>query len=549
MDEEKPVTMSSIESADILIIILYFIIISAIGLFYSRNQNETSSNYFLANRNLGWFVIGTSLFAATISSESFIFLAGSGANNGLAVGNLECMAIIPLMLLGWCFAPLFLKSGIFTVPEFFGRRFNNATRLYLSGITILSYLFIRVSLSLLAGGVLFKAVFGWDVYSSAIVMVVITGFYTIVGGLRAVVYTSVFQTFFLIIGAILLTIFGLNEVGGIYVVQENLPAAHFLLFKPLSDPDFPWLGIMLATPILGIWYWCTEQYVVQRILGAKSVTAARRGTILTGFLIILPVFILVFPGLIAAALFPGVSGEEALSTLLYSSVLPVGIKGIVLVGIISALMASLATTFISASTLITMDYYRYLKPTSHDKQQVLVGRLSTTAVVMAAILWIPLVKNLNNQILNHIHNIPAFIGPPVAVVFLLGIFWKQMNSSGALAALISGGLLGMIRLLRDFLDPTWVSGIEFIDNVLVANSLYYAVVLFVVSALVMIFTSFLTKSFTGSRIGETLIYLRDLKLIIKGRMSSTQGEIADRPGWLLSVFLLGLLVGLWGLFL
>ncbi len=531
------------------IIVLYFGIVFAIGLYYSRKQNESTKSYFLANRNLGWFAIGASLFAATISSENFIFLTGSGAVSGLAAGNLEWMAVIPLILLGWCIAPLFLKSDMFTVPEFFGKRFNNAARLYLSGITIFSYLFIRISVSLFAGGIIFKEIFGWDVYSSAVLMVVITGIYTILGGLNAVVYTSVVQTFFLLVGTVFLTAFGLKEAGGIGLIQENLPAAHFLLFKPLSDAEFPWAGIILAAPVMGIWYWCTEQYVIQRFLGAKSVNEARRGAIFTGFLKILPLFILVVPGLVAAVLFPGISGEEALPALLYSSILPSGIKGIALAGIISALMASLSSTFISTSTLFTMDFYRNFNPNAPEKKLVLVGRLATTAVVMAAILWIPLVRNFSSLILGHIYSIPAFIGPPVAAVFLLGIFWRRIDGTAALGALVTGGLFGMIRLMHDLLDPQWLSGFGVMDSLLKLNPLYYAIFLFVLSLVVMMAVSFSNRGVVGRRIGETLIYLKDLKPILSGGLTAVEEDSRDRPAWFLSVALVVLLVGLWGLFL
>ncbi|MFZ0389956.1 MAG: sodium/solute symporter, partial [Calditrichia bacterium] len=382
--------MQNIATLDIFIISLYFVAIMAAGFWVSRRKEESSSSYFLAGRNVGWFAIGTSLFATNISSEHFVGLAGSGAARGLAVGNFEWLAIIFVILLGWVFAPIYLKSGVYTLPELMEKRFNASSRIYLAGISIMTYMFTKVAVTILAGGLLLEKFLGWDVYTSAVVMIVLTGIYTVVGGLSAVVYTSVVQAFVLIGGAALLTVVGLNEVGGLEALRQQLPADYFSMVKPVSDPDFPWTGILFGAPILGIWYWCTDQYMVQRVLGAKSISHARTGTILTGFLKVLPVFIMVLPGMIAVALFPDISGDEAYPMMVASSLLPAGIRGLVIAGLLAALMSSLAGSFHSTSTLITMDYYRMVNPAASERKLVLVGRLSTTIIVITAILWVPL---------------------------------------------------------------------------------------------------------------------------------------------------------------
>ncbi|MGH9659245.1 MAG: sodium:solute symporter family transporter, partial [Bryobacteraceae bacterium] len=288
---------------DTSILVAYFVVVFAIGFYHARRE-RTSSEYFLAGRHVGWFAIGASLFATNISSEHFIGLAGSGASTGLAVGCYEWSASFCLFLLGWLFVPYYLRSRVFTMPEFLERRFSANCRWYLTSISLVAYVFTKISVSLYAGGILIREIVGWDYMTSAILLVVATGVYTVAGGLAAVIYTDLFQAFVLVAGAVLLTVLGLDKAGGFEGLRAALPPDFFHMIKPADDPVYPWVGTTIGTLILGIWYWCTDQVIVQKTLSAQNVREARLGTFFCAALKILPVFILVLPGLIAKALWP-----------------------------------------------------------------------------------------------------------------------------------------------------------------------------------------------------------------------------------------------------
>src|SRR5881275_2421 len=296
-------THKALTGVDIAVIAVYFVVIFAIGFHFARRE-RTSADYFLASRNIGWFAIGASLFVSNISTEHFIGLAGSGATTGLAVGHFEWLACLILLILGWVFVPFYLRSNVFTMPEFLERRFNRQSAVYLAGISIIAYIFTKISVQLYAASVVLERVAGWSLWKTAVILVIATGAYTIAGGLAAVIYTDTVQTLILITGAVALTVIGLMRVGGLAHLRAMVPPDYFHMIKPVSDPNFPWTGIFFGAPILGIWYWCTDQVIVQRVLSAKDEGNARAGTIFAGFLKILPVFVLVLPGLIAFGLFP-----------------------------------------------------------------------------------------------------------------------------------------------------------------------------------------------------------------------------------------------------
>ena len=318
---------SSFTALDLSIVVIYFLVVLGIGISF-RKKNKTSTEYFLAGRHVGWLAIGASLFATNISSEHFLGLAGTGSKSGLAVGHFEWLAVLIVLLLGWVFTPFYLKSSVFTMPEFLEKRYNAASRYYLSIVSIIAYVLTKISISLYAGGILLNAVMGWNMYTSAVVIVLITGLYTVLGGLSAVIYTDLVQMFILIIGSIALTLIGLNQAGGWHNVVASTPVNFWHMFKPVTDPDFPWTGIVFGAPILGIWYWCTDQYIVQRVLSARNLDQARSGTIFAGFLKILPVFLLVLPGIIAYSLSHGtVTGDRAYAWMI-TTLLPSGLKGL-----------------------------------------------------------------------------------------------------------------------------------------------------------------------------------------------------------------------------
>src|SRR3954465_10780480 len=346
----------ALSPVDIGIIVVYFIIIFGIGMYFARRE-RTSADYFLASRNVGWFAIGASLFVSNISTEHFIGLAGSGASSGLAVGHFEWLACIMVLLLGWGFVPFYLRSNVFTMPEFLERRYSRSCSVYLASISILAYIFTKISVHLYAAAVVLEKVVGWNPMAAALILIVVTGIYTIAGGLAAVIYTDLVQTIILIIGAVILTFIGLQHAGGMEGLRTMVPASYFHMMRPASDPDFPWTGIFFGAPILGIWYWCTDQVIVQRVLSAKDEGHAKAGTIFAGFLKILPVFILVLPGLIAYRLYPQLfhvvdghvtNGDIAYPTLVVN-LLPTGLVGLMIAALLAALRGAMASGSTSRS--------------------------------------------------------------------------------------------------------------------------------------------------------------------------------------------------------
>jgi SSS family solute:Na+ symporter len=497
--------LTAISTVDLIIIFGYFIIIFVIGFYFSRKE-RTTTDYFLAGRHVGWFAIGASLFASNISSEHFIGLAGTGAASGMAVGHFEWLASLILLMLGWIFVPFYLKSKVFTMPEFLEKRYNSASRWYLTLVSIIAYILTKISVTLFAGSLLLKQVVGWDMVTSSIVLVIATGIYTIAGGLSAVIYTELIQTFILIGGALVLTLLGLHEVGWVSGLMQKVPSDYFHMFKPMSDPDFPWTGIIFGAPILGIWYWCTDQFIVQRVLSAKNISEARSGTIFAGFLKILPVFILVFPGIIAKALYPEIQGDQAYPVLV-TRLLPMGLKGIVIASLLAALMSSLASCFNSSSTLFTMDIYKKWKPQASEKQLVLIGRISTGVLVILGILWVPFIKYISSQIYIYLQSVQAYVSPPIAAVFLLGVFWSGANGKGAISALISGLFLGGSRLILELIHKQHPFESSFLNWYASMNFLHFSIFLFLFSVIILIFVSQFTAGPSEEKIkGLTLKY-------------------------------------------
>lgn len=474
----------------------YFVIVFAVAFAVTRGRTtrESAEGYFLGSRNSGWFIIGASLFASNIGSEHLVGLAGTGAASGVAVAQFEILASLILLLLGWFFVPFYLRSGVFTMPEFLERRYSPAARWYLAVISIVGYVLTKISVTIFAGGIVFEALMGIDFWTGALIVVVATGIYTVFGGLRAVLYTDMMQMFVMIGGAILVTVIGLNAVGGWESMYQEAGSSFFSLWRPLADPDFPWTGILLGAPILGVWYWCTDQFIVQRVLSARNIDNARRGTIFGGFLKVLPLFIFVIPGIIAYTLAQRgeltlASPDQALPTLI-GTLLPAGIRGLVVAGLIAALMSSLSSVFNSCSTLITWDIYKKLRPQAPEKRLVLVGQLATAAMVGCGLLWIPMMKLISGQLYQYLQSVQAYISPPIAAVFLVGVFWKRVNSNGAIAALVTGFVLGMARLVLELNRAglgdgylAWYSGINF---------LHFAIFLFVLCSAVLVLVSFVT---------------------------------------------------------
>ncbi|MGJ8726703.1 MAG: sodium:solute symporter [Roseibacillus sp.] len=495
---------------------------------WSAGKQKTTEDYFLAGRHASWFVVGASLFASNIGSEHIVGLAGSGASGGMAMAHWELHAWV-MVLLGWVFVPFYYKSGVYTMPEFLERRFNARVRWVLSVVSLVAYVFTKVSVTVYAGALVFRTLLP-DTFGSpdnafwvgAIVTVVLTGIYTVFGGLRAVLYTEVAQTVVLLVGSLLITLFGLEKLGG----WGELKAAainsemNFELWRPLSQPgvpwwkndDFPWLGILIASPVIGIWYWCTDQYIVQRTLAAKSLTEARRGAIWGGFLKVWPVLIFLVPGIIGMALhnqgaisIPSKTGSDELDgdqvfATMVSTLLPVGLRGLVVAGLMSALMSSLASLFNSCATLFTIDIYQKLKPGKTERQYVAVGRVATGVVVVAGLIWIPIMKQMaGGGIYKYLQSVQGYLAPPITAVFLLGLFWRRINATGAFYGLVIGFVLGMGKLMVEAIASQ--KGITTGPLAFIAefNFLYYSGVLLVISTVIIVGLSLLTDAPTEEK--------------------------------------------------
>lgn len=468
---------------DIAVIALYFIAVGIVGAWASKKNQKDTQGYFLAGHEMGWVAIGASLFATNISAEHFIGLAGSGAAGGLAVGQFEWLACFILLLLGWLFVPFYLRTGVFTMPEFLERRYNRGCRTYLSSISLLAYIFTKISVSVYAGALVLKTVLGWNIWLGAVILVVATGIYTIAGGLRAVIYTDYAQAFILIAGAIILTVIGVHDAGGISALTNGLPASFFSVWHSFGHSDFPWTGILFGAPILGIWYWCTDQVIVQRTLAAKSIDDAQKATIFAGYLKILPVFILVLPGLAGRILFPDTEPDQIYAKMV-NTLLPIGIKGLVVSALLAAIMSSLSSVFNSSSTLAVVDFYKYWKPNASEKQLVRMGRFITAILVVVGILWLPFIGIISNQLFIYLQSVQAYISPPIAAVFLLGILWKRANGHGALTTLLVGFLLGACRFIGELMVKTGATTSGAIIKLAHINFLHFAAILFAISVLV-----------------------------------------------------------------
>lgn len=545
--------MSALSTIDWLIVACYFMIILGLAWWVIKQKQNTTSDYFLAGRHLGWFVIGASIFASNIGSEHLVGLAGSGATDGVAMAHYELHAWC-LLVLGWVMVPFYMRSKVFTMPEFLERRFSPSARTVLSVISLVAYVLTKIAVGIFAGGVVFSVLLpdlnflGMDSFwIGSILVIVLTGAYTILGGLRAVAYTEAMQTVILVFGSLLVTLYGLAALGGHHVdfgssvaagwhqLREIAGSEMFNLWKPLVpdgvqstwapvkesgrmawyfNDNYPWLGMLFCAPIIGLWYWCTDQYIVQRALGAPNEKEARRGSIAAAFLKLLPVFIFIIPGMICFALAKSGMSTSIQGTLLdengtiirenaqmafpllVATVLPIGVRGFVVAGLLAALMSSLAGVFNASSTLFTMDFYSRLKPKSTQQQLVWIGRVATAVMVLIGLLWIPVIRG-GRGLYDYLQGVQSYLAPPIFVVFFFGVFNKRLNSKGCLAALITGFAMGLIRLAID-------TPVKMVENFSythgsffwVMNNIffqYYSLVIFIVCAIVMLAVSYMTE--------------------------------------------------------
>ncbi|MBN1393590.1 MAG: sodium:solute symporter [Pirellulales bacterium] len=528
---------------------LYFMALMGLTWYCVRKGRDTADDYFLAGRNLGWFIVGASIFASNIGSEHLVGLAGSGCTDGVAMAHYELHAWC-LLILGWVMVPFYMRSKVFTMPEFLEKRFSPANRWILSLISLVAYVLTKIAVGIFAGGIVFSVLlpelrFGPlnSFWIGSILVIVLTGAYTVLGGLRAVAYTEALQTLVLIVGSILVTIFGLQALGGWSELRSICGSEMFNLWRPLVpegveaawapvkesgrmawyfNDNYPWLSMLVCAPVAGLWYWCTDQYIVQRALGAPSETEARRGSIFAAMLKLLPVFIFIIPGMICFALassdkIPAI-GEammrdghiirdkaQAAFPLLVANVLPVGVRGIVVAGLLAALMSSLAGVFNASATLFTMDFYSRLRPNTSQHRLVWIGRIATMAMVLIGLAWIPVIEG-GRGLYDYLQTVQAYLAPPIFVVFFLGVFWKRLNGKGCLAALVVGFIMGLVRLAVDTpVKLAWFgrdandAPIGYAKNSLlwiVNNTFfqYYSILILLVCIGVMVLVSYLTRA-------------------------------------------------------
>lgn len=527
--------MSSLSTLDILVIAAYFVIVFAIAGWatFKEKVTKNSSSYFLGGRNLGWFVIGASLFASNIGSEHLVGLAGSGATSGVAVGQFEILAGFMLLILGWIFVPFYLRSGVFTMPEFLEKRYSPWARGYLSWISIIGYILTKISVTIAAGGIVFETM-GVDFWTGAIIIVVATGIYTVIGGLKAVLYTDMIQMFVLIGGSLAVTFIGLSKLGGWSEMQTIAGESFFDMWQPMNHPDFPWTGILFGAPILGVWYWCTDQFIVQRVLSAKNIENARKGTIFAGFLKMLPLFLFVIPGIIAYSLVQKgmltMEDKDMALAALINNLIPTGVKGLILAGLLAALMSSLSSVFNSCSTLITIDIYKRYRPETSERKLVVIGQLATVVMVILGLLWIPFMKDISGQLYKYLQSVQGYISPPIAAVFLLGLFFRRLNTQGAIASLLTGLVLGMGRLILELNKDNLDGFLFYLADI---NFLHFAILLFIICTAVLIAASLLTAEPDYERI-KGLTYEKGGE-----RSPSSKSEV-----WL-TVLLIAIIFGLW----
>src|SRR6202142_4285223 len=554
------VIQTRLTGIDWLVIGLYFSILLCVASWVVRRGKDSATDYFLAGRNLGWWVIGASIFASNIGSEHVVGLAGAGATSGVALAHYELHAWC-LLVLGLVFVPFYMRSMVFTMPEFLEKRFSTKSRYVLSIVSIITFIVSKIAVGIFAGGVVFGTLFpemqlhvaGYTIDSfwiGSVLVIVLTGLYTSLGGMRAVAYNDAVQVSVLILGSALLTFYGLHKLGGWHELRRWCGSDMFNLWKPLIpagvagtwapvkelgssgqivkeayyfNDNFPWLGMLFCAPIIGLWYWWTDQYIVQRALGAPNQSVARRGSIFAAFLKLFPVYLFIIPGLICYALaksgkipeLAGIIGPDGHAIpqaaqgafpLMVQYLLPPGLRGIVVAGLLSALMGSLAGVFNACSTLFTVDIYQKFRPLASQHELVRMGRIATGAMIVVALVWIPVIQGAHG-LYGYLQTVQGYLAPPIFVVFFFGVFWKRLNATGCLWAMVIGFLVGGFRLAVDTPVTMKLAGDEngyapgsFLWVVNNINFQYFSVLITVISAFVMVAMSYATAAPDYARI-------------------------------------------------
>ena len=463
-------------SLDWIVIAIFFLALIGIIVWVMKQKQNNAADYFLGGKDATWIAIGASIFASNVGSEHLIGLAGSGASSGMAMAHWEIQGWM-ILLLGWVFVPFYTRSMVYTMPEFLERRFNPQSRTILATISLISYVLTKVAVTVYAGGLVFQQVFGieelWGIdffWIAAIGLVLLTALYTIFGGMKSVLYTSVLQTPILLLGSLIILVLGLKELGGwdeMMRICSSVKVNEYgdtmvNLIRDNNDVQYPWLGALIGSAVIGFWYWCTDQFIVQRVLSGKDEKEARRGTIFGAYLKLLPVFLFLIPGMIAFAIHQNsvaaggegflpmlangnVNSDAAFPTLV-AKLLPAGVKGLIVCGILAALMSSLASLFNSSAALFTIDFYQRYRPNTNPKKLVRIGQIATVVIVALGILWIPVMRSVGDVLYLYLQDVQSVLAPGIAAAFLIGILWKRATALGGMWALLSGLVIGLTRL-------------------------------------------------------------------------------------------------------
>ncbi|XP_054612306.1 sodium/glucose cotransporter 1 isoform X1 [Dunckerocampus dactyliophorus] len=519
--------------ADIAVIVIYFVVVLAVGIWAMvRTNRATVGGFFLAGRSMVWWPIGASLFASNIGSGHFVGIAGTAAASGIAIGGFEWNALIVVVILGWLFVPIYIKAGVVTMPEYLKKRFGGQRiRIYLSVLSLFLYIFTKISADMFSGAIFINQALGLNIYLAVVALLVITALYTVTGGLAAVIYTDTLQTIIMVVGSFILMGYAFNEVGGYENFQESYMTAvpsitanfsescyeprqdAFHIFRDPITGDLPWPGLVFGLTIQATWYWCTDQVIVQRCLSAKSLSHVKGGCILCGYLKLLPMFLIVFPGMISRILYTDVvacvdpaecqkhcGASVGCTNIAYPkmvvNLMPNGLRGLMLSVMLASLMSSLTSIFNSASTLFTMDIYTKIRRSASEKELMIAGRVFILVLIGVSIAWIPVVQSAQSgQLFDYIQSITSYLTPPVAAVFILAIFCKRVNEPGAFYGLAIGLLIGLSRMITEFVYgtgscvepsncPTIICGVHY---------LYFGMILFVVSCIIILGVSLITK--------------------------------------------------------
>nr|XP_048307411.1 solute carrier family 5 member 4-like [Myodes glareolus] len=536
--EEPPAASQRIQNAaDISVIVIYFIVVLAVGLWAMVKSNRgTVGGFFLAGRDVAWWPMGASLFASNIGSNHFVGLAGTGAASGIATAAVEWNALLMVLVLGWVFVPIYIKAGVMTMPEYLRKRFGGQRlQISLSVLSLFIMVAIQISSSIFSGAIFIQIALGLDLYLAIFILLVITAVYTVAGGLASVIYTDTIQAFIMLVGSLILMGFAFAEVGGYesftekymnaipsVVEGDNLTISpecytpqpdSFHIFRDPITGDIPWPGLIFGMSILAIWYWCADQVIVQRCLCGKNMSHVKAACILCGYLKLLPMFLMVMPGMISRILYTDKvacvvpsecvkqCGTEVGCTnyaypTLVLELMPDGLRGLMLSVMLASLMSSLTSIFNSASTLFTMDLYTKIRKKASERELLIAGRLFAIVLIVISILWVPLVQaSQNGQLFHYMSSFSSYIGPPIGAVFMLAILCKRVNEQGAFWGLMVGFVIGLIRMISEFAYGTGscLAPSNCPEIICGVHYMYFAIIVFFVTILVILGISFLTK--------------------------------------------------------